>query len=644
MWAVVDSYRLRVDDRDLLRAQFNAFVQQVPLLYFILAGNAAAVAMSSAAIDRPVLTRLVPAALCLVALARARWWHRRRAAMFSDAQILAHIRNTSRLAALMAVAFVIWIVLLYPHGNADERGHFVFFLAITQISCVFCLMPLRSAALSVATIGIVPFVGYFTIVDHHRMWVEAINFALVAVGMIGVLNRYNRSFAQLIHSERDLQVRQAETQLLSEENRRIALTDALSGLPNRRALIAHLEDLHTQGPPDPDCVAIVFVDLDGFKMVNDDFGHELGDGLIRQVSVELAQVVGDAAMLARMGGDEFAILVEGAWATVRAQELARLVMAALSRPHMVEGQQIYIGASIGIAGHAGAPVDPYELLRRADTAMYRVKAAGKGDILTYDPSFDEGRLRRQQIECEIRRGLATDEFDVVYQPLVEAQAGTVVAVEALVRWPRRPGGALPPDDFIEIAEAYGLIHPLGMFVLRRACADLLPHPGLKLSVNISPAQFRHPGFEQEVAQVLAHSGFPPERLQIEITEGYLIDHPERANHAIAAFQAMGVSVALDDFGSGFASIGYLRRFGFSGIKIDKSLSAELGSDPKAAMLITGMVHLANGLGMRVTAEGVETENQAVLLRIAGCHELQGFLFGRPAPIRDLLVHRREGRR
>ena len=633
--AIGDYYRLRKDDKDLLRAQFNAFVRQIPILYYILVGNAVAVALSAVHIDMPILTRVVPAMLCIVAIFRAQWWRRRSAADFTDEQILAYIRNTSVLATLMAVAFVVWIFLLYPHGNVYERGHFIFFLAITQISCVFCLMPLRSAALSVATIGIVPFVGFFLVADHHRMWVEAINFGLVGLGMVAILNRYNYSFAQLIHSERNLHIRQAETELLSEENRLIAFTDALSGLPNRRALIASLEDLYSQGTLEPDTVAMIFIDLDGFKTVNDDFGHELGDGLIRQVSSELAKETEDRAMLARIGGDEFAILVMSKGASAIARALADKVLARLSLPHLVDAQEIYIGASIGIADTTGESIDPYELLRRADTAMYRVKAGGRGDILFYDPSFDEGRLWRQRIESEIRQGLDRGEFDVVYQPLVDALSENVVAVEALVRWPRRSAGPLPPDEFIGIAEAYGLIHSLGMFVLRRACTELKPHPGLKLSVNVSPAQFRHPRFEQEVAQVLLDTNFPPARLQIEITEGYLIDHPDRANRAIAAFQAMGVSVALDDFGSGFASIGYLRRFGFSAIKIDKSLTADLGTDPKAAMLITGMVHLANGLGMRVTAEGVETCAQATLLKIAGCHELQGFHFGRPSPIAEV---------
>ncbi|MBU6267068.1 MAG: EAL domain-containing protein [Sphingomonadales bacterium] len=640
--ALGECFRLRLDDDDIVRGQFKAFLKQIPLLYFILAANAATVAMASRGIPQPGLARLAPAVLFVTTVARGLWWWQRRHAEFSVDQIRRHIRMTTRLAAFLAATYMGWIIWLYPHANPVEKGHLTFFLAITQVSCIFCLMPVRSAALRVGTIGVGPFFAYFLLADGGRMWVEAVNMAVVGVGSMVILNRYNRSFNELIHSQRDLRLRQVETERLSHENRRIALTDALSGLPNRRALIARLEDLH-QGwlagrKRREDGVAILFADLDGFKKINDDFGHELGDALIRYLSAELAMMTPPDAMLVRMGGDEFAILFECAEATARARAVGERIRDRLTLPLPIAGHAMHVGASIGIAGSGGGDdaVTANELLRRADTAMYRVKAEGKSAVLVYDPTFDDGRLRRQRVEAEIRRGLDRAEFDVVYQPLVSAKSGGVVAVEALVRWPGRPDGPLPPDAFIDVAETSGLIHPLGLFVLRRACEELRPHADLRLNVNISPAQFRHPDFEREVAEVLHATRFPPSRLQIEITEGYLIDHPDRANRAIGAFRSMGVGVALDDFGSGFASIGTLRTFGFSGIKIDKSLAVGLGKDPKAPMLIAGMVYLANGLDICVTAEGVETESQATMLRMAGCHELQGFLFGRPARIADVI--------
>lgn len=220
---------------------------------------------------------------------------------------------------------------------------------------------------------------------------------------------------------------------------------------------------------------------------------------------------------------------------------------------------------------------------------------------------------------------------------MDAQTGRIVAVEALLRWPRRPEGPLPPDDFIETAEATGQIHPLGMFVLERACRDIGPLENLRLSVNVSPAQFRDSHFERQVAHVLEQTRFPPERLQFEITEGYLLSNPERVVRAVETFKQRGMSIALDDFGTGFTSIHYLRSYGFSHIKIDKSLLEGLAPGSKGAMLVTGAIMLACGLDMRVIAEGVETEEQAQLLRQAGCHKLQGYLFGKPMPLPDFIA-------
>lgn len=295
-----------------------------------------------------------------------------------------------------------------------------------------------------------------------------------------------------------------------------------------------------------------------------------------------------------------------------------------------------VGASIGLAGN-GDLVSAHELLRRADTAMYHVKMSGKGEIAVYDAAFEQGRLHRLEIEQQIGEGLAKRQFDVFYQPVVDANTRAIVAVEALIRWPRRPAGPIDTQQVIEIAELTGQIHPLGLFVLDRACRDILSWDNVKLSVNVSPAQFRDPGFERQILHVLEQTKFPPHRLQLEITEGYLLTHPENAIRAIKAFKAMGISIALDDFGTGFTSIHYLRSYGFSHVKIDKSLLAGLPHDKRATLLVTGAINLARGLDMRVVAEGVEHEEQAAILSASGCDELQGYLFGKPMPVSDILT-------
>jgi len=631
--ALNDLFSLRLDDAEIVRGQFRALIAQVPMLYLVLAGNGVAVALAVYRPDMMVMTVIVPALLSLLIVARALWWRRQRASTFSDCEIRAQMRAMTTLAGALSAAYVVWVMLLYPRVDPLDKSHLLFFLAITQLCCVFCLIPLRAASHWVALIGIVPFVCCVLLIDGVDMWMEASNLGLAGVVTTIILRRYHGSFNDLIRSQRTLRLGQADAKRLALENRRIALTDPLSGLANRRALIARLESGPDERARADDEIAVMFVDLDGFKQINDDYGHELGDALIRQVAEALAGLVPADAMLARMGGDEFAVLLEGEGALAAAHDLGNRILARLALPVEVGSHALHIGASIGIAGGIG--VDPHELMRRSDAAMYRAKACRAG-MLAYDPSFDAGRERRKQIEEEIRLGIERGEFDVAYQPLVDAGTGAVVAVEALARWPWRPEGPLPTDEFIAVAETSGLIHRLGMFVLRRACEAVRP-VGVRLNVNVSAAQFRHPNFEAEVANVLVETGFPPARLQIEITESYLVDHPERAARAISAFRQMGVSVALDDFGSGFASIGYLRSFGFSTIKIDRTLSLGLGQDDKAALVVAGIVHLANGFDVDVTAEGVETEMQAGMLRLAGCRELQGFLFGRPAPLREALL-------
>jgi len=423
--------------------------------------------------------------------------------------------------------------------------------------------------------------------------------------------------------------------------RRIAVTDWLSGLPNRRALIERLEQLNQSG--DTDTITVVFMDLDGFKDVNDVYGHDVGDKLIVAIARSLNEKVPPGGMLSRMGGDEFAMTMHGDNAHEKSAIFAMLVLSWFNAPVRLDERSIHITASIGIASSVQGDCSSTELFRRADIAMYHSKMTGKGRITHYDAALNSARERKLIIENDIRDGLENDEFDVWYQPIVDAHTLTMTGVEALVRWPRRPAGALGPDEFIPVAESSGLIYALGQFVLRRACTDLLAMEDLKLSVNISPAQFRDPEFEVKVAGVLDTVGFPAQRLQLEVTETYVLENPERSRTAIANLKALGTGVALDDFGTGYSSIGYLRRFNFDTIKIDKSLAGLVDADDQAAALVSGTVRIASALGMSVTAEGVENEKQMKLLRLAGCDRLQGFYFSQPQPISALMPLRKQRR-
>jgi len=628
-------FQVEVDDIDLVRAQFGAFSKQIPLLYFILTINTMAVVYSFATRAPLWLSVYLPSGLCLLCAWRGIWWFRARHSAFSDAAVIRHMKLTNLMAKILAVAFTAWSLCLYPYGDAFAKGHIAFYMAVTVVGCIFCLVHLRPAAFSVTAIVGIPYVAFFLVVSNGALSAIAVNFGLVCLAMTAILMTNFRDFAQLVASRRALIAKHAETQALSDENLRLANADALSGLPNRRALLARLEALRAVPGAGDDAVAIVFIDLDGFKDVNDTYGHETGDELIRVLSQSFSRLLPRGGLLGRLGGDEFAAILTGRDAAETATAFAERILGRLRSPIAIGDRTIQSGASIGIACAGDGPWSSEELFRRADVAMYDGKSRGKGRIAVYSPALDRNREALQAMEAEIRSGLARDEFDVYYQPVVDATTRRMVSVEALVRWPRRPGGALGPDAFIEVAESSGLIHALGLFVLRRACAALKPFDGVKLSVNISPAQFRDPAFERKVGEVLAETGFPAHRLEVEVTEGYLIDHPERAQAAIAGLKAIGVSVALDDFGTGYTSIAYLRRYGFNRIKIDRSLAGCIQADNQEAVLVAGTVFLANGLSMSVTAEGVETEEQATLLRIAGCQHLQGFLFSPAVDIATL---------
>ncbi|WP_372732113.1 putative bifunctional diguanylate cyclase/phosphodiesterase [Novosphingobium sp.] len=635
MRSVAALFSLDLNDPDLARAQFRSFSRQMPLLYIILVFNAAALMVEFFRPDHIIKTLAAPLIICTIALVRGHWWWRQDGAdTLSDKEIAYYIRRTCALAVIMTFAFELWCFWIYDLGDAYARGHLTFFLGLTQVSTVFCLMTMRAAAMRVALVSTSSFVLYFLWADSGKMLVEAVVLMFVGAGMMVVTYRFNIDFANLIRSQRNLRMRQTETEKLSEENRRIAFTDALSGLPNRRKLLSCLGRLEKTNGAQIDTLAIVFIDLDGFKDINDTHGHHAGDTLIKSISARLTKICPEQALLARVGGDEFAILIDAPDATALARNLAEQIGEEIALPVLVDRHVLQVGASIGIASNADGVVEANELLRRADTAMYHIKTRGKGEIAIYHAQFDEGRIRRQAIGREIGNGLANAEFEVFYQPVVSAQTGAITSAEALIRWPRRPDGPLDPQEFIDIAEDTGQIHPLGLFVLERACRDLKPFTKMKVSVNVSPAQFRDPGFERQVAHVLQQTRFEPHRLQLEITEGYLLAQPERAIRAIERFKAMGMSIALDDFGTGFTSIHYLQSYGFSHIKIDKSLLSGLEPGSKASLLVTGTIYLASGLNMRVIAEGVETEQQADILRAAGCHKLQGYLFGRPMPIEE----------
>ena len=420
-----------------------------------------------------------------------------------------------------------------------------------------------------------------------------------------------------------------------EEARQLALTDRLSGLLNRTGLFKALESMVNEAKDSKSDVAMIYLDLDGFKEVNDAYGHGCGDDLIRSVSAGFRCLIPDDAVLARVGGDEFAIAFVRKNCDASAQSLAETILDFFDEPFHIGERLVTVGTSIGIASSQIGSLGSEEVVRRADIAMYKSKESGRGRFFFYDASMDTDREAILTLEWHLRQAIADEQLSVAFQPVVGAESLEIIAVETLVRWNRPGRPSISPDVFIPVAEKTGLIEPLGVFVLKSACQRAREWPDINIAVNISPVQLRNPSFAIQVAEILEDAGIEPERVTLELTEGYLIHNPQRARQSIERLKALGVKIALDDFGSGYSSIGYLRQFGFDRLKIDRSMISDIDTSDAARSLLEATAALARSLDIPVTAEGVERESQAHVLLDCGCDELQGYLFGKPMPAEEL---------
>jgi diguanylate cyclase (GGDEF)-like protein len=410
------------------------------------------------------------------------------------------------------------------------------------------------------------------------------------------------------------------------------ITDPLTRLPNRQAL--H-EDIKQLSLGDEE-VALAMIDLDGFKQVNDHYGHLVGDQLIERCADLIRDICGKEARCYRLGGDEFAAVMHGKIAGTLLEGICRTVLERMAVPVEVEQFHIAVGASVGLArSTADARLTSSEMLRRADVALYMSKRGGKMRCTWFNESFDRRRERMRAIEDEIRTGIPAGEFNLAYQPLVDAEDGRIVAVEALLRWDRGERAPLGPNVFVPVAEESGLINPLGVWVLRQAVCDGLRWGDISLSVNISAAQLRNPEFPIKLGEVLEETGFPAHQLELEVTETCLVLDPVVAERTLDVIRSFGVKIALDDFGTGYASIGFLRRFRFEKLKLDRSLVELAGVDDASRAMMLSSIALARALNMGVTAEGVETEEQAELVRLAGCDQIQGWLYHRALPASEI---------
>ncbi len=520
------------------------------------------------------------------------------------------------------------------------------------------LLPLAYAAyrggLSVGLLGAALHVGYSAVFfslpgqpfhyDHENLTrlLVIIFVAPSMATMIGILrHRTDQSLAALRAAQHDLLRLNAELEQRVEQRTfelaELARHDPLTGVANRTVLQEKLQDALARLRRNKEPFNIFFLDIDGFKMINDALGHAAGDVLLKELVQRLTGSLRETDFLARLGGDEFAIIQSGMKDQREAAiALAQRILGVVGRPLNIAGREVSIGTSIGIAAAPQDGLEPGLLLQRADIALYRVKAEGGNNFCFFDIEMSKASNDRLEILSDLRGAMARNEFEVFYQPVLDTRTCQACGAEALLRWRHPVHGLVPPDRFIPLAEETGLMVQLGEWVLEQACRDAMTWPDhLKVAVNLSTIQLRTGALIDYVSGALLQSGLPPERLELEITESVLMQNVERNGVIFQQLKNIGVSIALDDFGTGYSSLSYLTKLPFNKIKIDKSFTKGLADNMGCAASVASVLTIARYLDMVVTAEGVETKQQFQLLRAAGVDQVQGYLFAKPMPMSEL---------
>ena len=627
------------DDPDLVQAQLAAFTKQVPLLYFMLVTNTVALTVTHFGAAPSYLTLYIPSALYAISLFRLIHWWFSRNRRYTHEEATSRLRSTYRLTALLGAGFCAWSLSLFPYGDAYQQSHVAFYIANTVIGCIFCLMHLRAAALTLTAIVLGPFTIFFGTSGNPVFTALALNVALVTGAMVFILLTYYRDFSALIQSQKELTARQAETQRLSDENHRLANLDSLANLPNRRQFRAELEKRLAAAKSNGTGLALGLIDLDGFKPVNDTFGHGIGDKLLIEVGDRLSAFADQGLFPARLGGDEFGIIFEGKPCADRLHALGGDICAALQEPYIFNGQTARVSGSLGISilGEAGTTAD--RLLDRADFALYLAKQNFRGTTVVFSAEHEAEINEQGRIQQALRAADFEQEMYLVFQPMVDADTNGIFAYEALARWESPALGPVPPGTFIRAAERAGIIGRLTEVLMRKALEAARTWPDhIRLSVNLSTRDVVSKKTVDALLDIIAGSGVDPARLDIEVTETAVMRNFSLAAENIRRFAERGIGIALDDFGTGHSSLSYVHKLPLTKIKIDRGFIVDIVTNELSRSIVKTVVDLSRNIGCVCVVEGMETQEQVAALRSLGCRMMQGYYFAKPQKLEDTLAY------
>ena len=612
----------------LLHEQFRILRRQVPSMYLVMIVNAWALGFATYGAASPQVTYAVPVALSLAGVFRAVRWLGRSESHYDEAKIGRVFRGVMAACILLSLAFGGWGLMLFEGADTLQRTCIGLYIFTSAVICAHSLQAMPQAGRAMLICGVAPVT--IRLLFTHNLFLIGLGLDLVFVSILilRMLTTSHNGFVEMLSSRLAMRSEREKALEAERQAHQLAYHDPLTGLPNRRALADQLETALGE-PGEEGGVALLMVDLDHFKGVNDVHGHPSGDVLLRDVAARLAELVGGHARAFRLGGDEFAILSRIGADHDAPRRMARRIVQGMSEPFADGAIVHHIGASVGISLFPADAQDRETLMRRADIALYRAKEGGRGQYRSFEPVMDAEIKRRSALETELRAAIASDLLRPFYQPLVRLDTGCTTAFEMLARWPR-DGEEIGPDQFISIAEEAGLITDLMLQLLRRGCSEALDWDGAPaLGINVSPIQLKDMWLSEKILATLARAGFPPHRLAVEITENALIGDPDNAVRTIQSLKNQGIGIVLDDFGTGYSSLQHLRMLPFDEIKIDRSFVRTIDSDPEALKMVRAIVGMASTLGMPVVAEGIESESAAILLRDLGCAYGQGYHFGHP---------------
>jgi len=623
---VIEYFSIDARNPELLKAQCAALSRLIPLLYFILVVNSWMLAASFYHTAPIWLTIYVSLGLTAICAFRLVVWWRTRGETLTAERALRELRRTPRLTAVLGIGFTTWAAALFPFGDAYAQGHVVFYMTISVISTMFCLIHVRSAALILASTAGTIIVAFLLSQETLTFTAIAINITLVTAATVIVILIQSRDFVRMVEGRK-------RSDALSAENFRLANLDSLTGLPNRRAFFSRLTKSLKDAEMNSYRVAVGIIDLDGFKPVNDLYGHATGDKLLIEVGSRLLELNRDPnVFISRLGGDEFAFVIDNAPHNAAVLDLGEAMGGALRIPFHLTEATVQISGSVGMAVYPEIATTTEQIFERADYALYHGKSSRRGRAVLFSDEHAAQINSDARIEQALKLANFDDEFMVVFQPIVDLGSQTTIGFEALARWSSPTLGKVPPSQFIPVAERAGIIGQLTRPLLRKALSTAISWEGdIRLSFNLSAYDLNSPEGVLALVSIIEGSGFDPRRLDLEITETAFTHDFEQVEKSISMLRLLGCGISLDDFGTGYSSLTRLHALPLTKIKIDRSFVTDLHKSPVSYKIVKSLLALSRDMGLDCVVEGVETREEMAALKKLGGIMVQGYYYSPPIP-------------